>query len=104
MILSPRTKISLNEDADTLKRGSHFVVPVLMFFNPMQIESNLCELNAGYFASSSDKRDGDNALYTSSFVQYEDSELNVFCSKKQKQKSQNKVLQETLKQIFQMNM
>ena len=86
-ILSPRAKISLSEEADTLKRGSHFVVPVLRFFNPMQIEWNRCELNSGYFASSSDKRDGDNALYTSSFVQYEDSALNVFWSEKQKQKS-----------------
>ena len=55
-------------------------MPVSNFFNPMQIESNLCELNAGYFASSSDKRDGDNSLYTSLFVQYGDSALNVLCS------------------------
>ena len=84
-ILSPRAKISLSEEAATLKRGSHFVMPVSEFFNPMQIELNRCELNAGYFASSSDKRDGDNSLYTSPFVQYGDSALNVLYSEKWKQ-------------------
>ena len=83
-ILESRENISLNEEAATLKRGSHFVMPVSNFFNPMQIESNRCELNAGYFASSSDKRDGDNSLYTSPFVQYGDSALNVLYNEKQR--------------------
>ena len=85
-VLSPREKISLSEEAATLERGSHFVMPVSNFFNPMQIESNRCELNAGYFASVSNKRDGDNSLYTSLFVQYGDSAVNLLCSEMQKKK------------------